>query len=86
MLFACIVGVHSGAIVAAPSAAIIGKSELAEDDSYDSHPQYSFEYAVNDDTTGDHKSQYETRDGDVVNGRVSELNYIHITFFLLLQV
>jgi hypothetical protein len=72
-LVAFVVGVHSGAIVA-PSAAIISQNnELAEDvGENDSHPSYHFEYAVNDDTTGDHKSQFETRDGDVVNGRVSK--------------
>jgi Insect cuticle protein len=35
---------------------------------YHSHPSYKFEYGVKDDKTGDHKSQWETRDGDVVKG------------------
>lgn len=68
---ACAVGVQSAALVAAPAAYISAKSELAEDAEFDSHPQYSFHYSVNDDSTGDHKSQTETRDGDVVSGQVS---------------
>jgi Insect cuticle protein len=40
------------------------------DDSHDyyHHPSYKFEYGVKDDKTGDHKSQWEHRDGDVVHG------------------
>lgn len=33
------------------------------------HPKYAFDYSVNDPHTGDHKSQWETRDGDVVKGK-----------------
>uniref|UniRef100_A0A182QF52 Uncharacterized protein n=1 Tax=Anopheles farauti TaxID=69004 RepID=A0A182QF52_9DIPT len=36
-------------------------------DHYD-HPKYKFEYGVEDHHTGDHKSQWEIRDGDVVKG------------------
>lgn len=32
------------------------------------HPKYAFNYGVADHTTGDVKSQHETRDGDVVKG------------------
>ncbi|CAG9858817.1 unnamed protein product [Phyllotreta striolata] len=35
---------------------------------YYAHPKYQFEYGVKDPHTGDHKSQHETRDGDVVKG------------------
>lgn len=35
---------------------------------YDPAPQYAFAYNVQDSLTGDHKSQQETRDGDVVKG------------------
>uniref|UniRef100_A0A182Q605 Uncharacterized protein n=1 Tax=Anopheles farauti TaxID=69004 RepID=A0A182Q605_9DIPT len=35
---------------------------------YHSHPSYKFEYGVKDPHTGDHKSQWEHRDGDVVKG------------------
>lgn len=70
-LLAIVADVYSGAIVA-PSAAIISsKSELAEDAETDSHPSYSFSYSVDDISTGDHKSQFETREGDSVVGRVS---------------
>ncbi|XP_067644823.1 histidine-rich protein PFHRP-III-like [Eurosta solidaginis] len=33
-----------------------------------SHPKYSFDYGVKDSHTGDHKSQWEHRDGDHVKG------------------
>lgn len=32
------------------------------------HPKYEFNYGVQDGHTGDHKSQHEIRDGDVVKG------------------
>lgn len=35
---------------------------------YYAYPKYSFEYGVNDPHTGDHKAQWEHRDGDVVKG------------------
>ncbi|XP_062556323.1 adult-specific cuticular protein ACP-20-like [Armigeres subalbatus] len=35
---------------------------------YYSYPKYKFEYGVKDYKTGDHKSQWEARDGDVVKG------------------
>ncbi|XP_055623334.1 uncharacterized protein LOC129766762 [Toxorhynchites rutilus septentrionalis] len=35
---------------------------------YSNHPKYNFEYGVNDFHTGDHKQQWETRNGDVVKG------------------
>lgn len=35
---------------------------------YHSYPKYKFEYGVKDPHTGDHKSQWEVRDGDVVKG------------------
>ncbi|CAH1164499.1 unnamed protein product [Phaedon cochleariae] len=37
----------------------------------DAHPQYKFEYGVQDHSTGDMKSQQETRDGDTVKGSYS---------------
>ncbi|XP_077287155.1 uncharacterized protein LOC143911927 [Arctopsyche grandis] len=39
-------------------------------DYYD-HPRYAFNYGVADHSTGDVKSQHETRDGDVVKGQYS---------------
>ncbi|XP_074030185.1 cuticle protein-like [Leptinotarsa decemlineata] len=38
------------------------------DQDYYAHPKYQFEYGVADPHTGDHKSQHEVRDGDVVKG------------------
>lgn len=38
---------------------------------YHAHPQYKFSYGVHDPHTGDHKSQYEERDGGVVKGSYS---------------
>uniref|UniRef100_A0A182X732 Uncharacterized protein n=1 Tax=Anopheles quadriannulatus TaxID=34691 RepID=A0A182X732_ANOQN len=35
---------------------------------YYAYPKYKFEYGVKDYHTGDHKSQWEVRDGDVVKG------------------
>jgi hypothetical protein len=35
---------------------------------YHHHPSYKYEYGVKDAHTGDHKSQWEHRDGDVVKG------------------
>jgi len=35
---------------------------------YYSYPKYKYSYGVDDDHTGDHKSQWESRDGDVVKG------------------
>ncbi|XP_038210908.1 cuticle protein 19-like [Zerene cesonia] len=38
---------------------------------YYERPQYAFNYGVADPSTGDVKSQHETRDGDVVKGQYS---------------
>ncbi|XP_055629672.1 adult-specific cuticular protein ACP-20-like [Toxorhynchites rutilus septentrionalis] len=38
---------------------------------FNTHPQYKFEYGVKDSHTGDHKQQWEVRDGDVVKGQYS---------------
>lgn len=37
--------------------------------SFQAHPKYQFKYGVEDPHTGDHKSQHEVRDGDVVKGQ-----------------
>lgn len=42
-------------------------AEGAHKDFY-AYPKYKFEYGVKDPHTGDHKSQWEIRDGDVVKG------------------
>ncbi|XP_061399139.1 larval cuticle protein A3A-like [Musca vetustissima] len=38
---------------------------------YESSPQYKFSYNVDDNTTGDSKTQFEERNGDVVHGEYS---------------
>ena len=58
------------AIVSPPEYA--AKSPLVSVDSlHDPNPQYSYSYSVNDATTGDAKSQEETRSGDIVRGSYS---------------
>ncbi|XP_055604481.1 cuticle protein 19-like [Uranotaenia lowii] len=36
---------------------------------YNAHPKYHFKYGVKDFKTGDHKGQWEKRDGDKVYGQ-----------------
>uniref|UniRef100_A0AAG5D722 Uncharacterized protein n=1 Tax=Anopheles atroparvus TaxID=41427 RepID=A0AAG5D722_ANOAO len=43
------------------------KGQEAPEDYY-AYPKYQFEYGVKDPLTGDHKSQWEMRDGDIVKG------------------
>lgn len=45
-----------------------------QQDDYNSHPRYSFNYDVKDPSTGDFKSQKEIRDGDLVKGQYSLLD------------
>lgn len=40
-----------------------------------SDPHYSFGYKIEDPSTGDSKSQYEIRNGDVVKGKFWPTNY-----------
>ncbi|XP_021698965.1 cuticle protein 19 [Aedes aegypti] len=54
------------AIVVSAEYHIVEEHHHHED--YHSHPKYKFEYGVKDPHTGDHKSQWEHRDGDVVVG------------------
>ena len=65
-LVGLIAAVNAGLL---PAKAIVKRN--AQVDDYDTHPQYSFNYGVSDPTTGDHKTQEETRDGDVVRGSYS---------------
>ncbi|XP_034234470.1 cuticle protein 19-like [Thrips palmi] len=55
---------HAAPVYAAGPAAYHGPD-------YYAHPKYAFNYGVNDPHTGDHKSQWEERDGDVVKGEYS---------------
>ncbi|EAT33844.1 AAEL013878-PA [Aedes aegypti] len=45
--------------------------EVEEQHEYEDYPKYKFEYGVKDPHTGDHKSQWEHRDGEVVVGSYS---------------
>ncbi|EAT37667.1 AAEL010375-PA [Aedes aegypti] len=49
-----------------------GANEEQKDDEFEheyyTYPKYKFEYGVQDFHTGDHKSQWEIRDGDFVKG------------------
>ncbi|XP_058456842.1 adult-specific cuticular protein ACP-20-like [Malaya genurostris] len=47
-----------------------GYDEIGHKDYY-TYPKYKFNYGVQDSHTGDHKSQWEIRDGDVVKGGYS---------------
>ncbi|XP_073818007.1 larval cuticle protein A2B-like [Musca autumnalis] len=44
---------------------------VKHDAHYDDHPQYNYNYDVNDEHTGDVHSQSEERDGDFVHGEYS---------------
>ncbi|CAH1982748.1 unnamed protein product [Acanthoscelides obtectus] len=56
---------HGAAIVAAPVAVAAPVHHSVD---YYAYPKYEFNYGVADGHTGDHKSQHESRDGDVVKG------------------
>ena len=61
--------VYHGAIHAAPVA--VAQKVVVKSEEYDPHPQYKFNYGVEDKVTGDSKSQVEERDGDAVRGEYS---------------
>ncbi|XP_075160641.1 larval cuticle protein A2B-like [Haematobia irritans] len=46
-------------------------AKVAAPEPYDPHPQYSYNYDIHDPTTGDIKSQQESRDGDLTKGSYS---------------
>ncbi|KAI5645293.1 insect cuticle protein domain-containing protein [Phthorimaea operculella] len=56
---------------AAPVAHYSGHEDHHVD--YHAHPKYDYSYSVSDPHTGDHKTQHEARDGDVVKGEYSLL-------------
>ncbi|CAH1644407.1 unnamed protein product [Spodoptera littoralis] len=72
--------VHAPVVHAAPVAHVIaapvevhgGHYSHGHEDYY-AHPKYKYSYSVEDPHTGDHKSQHEVRDGDVVKGEYSLL-------------
>ncbi|XP_045471973.1 cuticle protein 7-like [Harmonia axyridis] len=57
-----------GVIVEQPSYASYAPKHSVD---YYSPPKYSFKYGVSDPHTGDHKSQQESRVGDIVKGQYS---------------
>lgn len=58
---------------AAPAVAKLATPVLAKhiEEPYDSNPQYSYGYDVQDSLTGDNKQQHESRNGDLVQGSYS---------------
>ncbi|XP_072396883.1 larval cuticle protein A3A-like [Diabrotica undecimpunctata] len=51
------------------AAPVLAHGHSAQHDvDYYAHPKYEFNYGVQDGHTGDHKTQHEVRDGDVVKG------------------
>ncbi|XP_075970769.1 cuticle protein 19-like [Anticarsia gemmatalis] len=58
---------HAPALVRAP----IAYGHAAAPVEVYAHPRYQFNYGVTDGHTGDQKSQWEARDGDVVKGQYS---------------
>lgn len=62
-------------VVAAPVAAkfaapvVAAPAVAARLEEYDPLPQYTYAYDVQDALTGDSKNQFETRNGDIVQGR-----------------
>ncbi|XP_064292668.1 cuticle protein-like [Plodia interpunctella] len=62
---------HAPVAYAAPVAKVVAPVAKVAVEEYNSHPQYSFAYDVQDGLTGDSKTQHETRDGDVVQGSYS---------------
>ncbi|KAK1135506.1 hypothetical protein K0M31_000095 [Melipona bicolor] len=61
----------NGAVVPAVPAALPAALPAAKLEELDASPQYSFAYDVQDALTGDSKAQYETRNGDLVQGSYS---------------
>ncbi|EAT32783.1 AAEL009009-PA [Aedes aegypti] len=51
------------------SAQYYGEDHGHHKEEHHAHPKYKFEYGVKDAHTGDHKSHWEIRDGDVVKGQ-----------------
>lgn len=51
--------------------ALLVNNLVADTTDYDPHPQYSYGYDVQDPLTGDTKSQYESRNGNIVSGSYS---------------
>uniref|UniRef100_A0A6V7L206 Uncharacterized protein n=1 Tax=Bracon brevicornis TaxID=1563983 RepID=A0A6V7L206_9HYME len=70
MFVLTLVAIAQSALLTSPQLATIVKSEKLEDFG-EAPAQYSFAYDVQDTLTGDSKAQYETRNGDIVQGSYS---------------
>jgi hypothetical protein len=72
-IFALVACASGSPIVATPYglAAPVGAPVAIKTVEYDANPHYSYTYSVNDASTGDNKSQSESRHGDVVTGEYS---------------
>ncbi|MVT01075.1 chitin-binding domain-containing protein, partial [Devosia marina] len=57
--------------IAYAAPAPVAKAVAVADADYDPNPQYSYSYNVEDALTGDSKNQFETRNGDSVQGSYS---------------
>ncbi|XP_019875912.1 cuticle protein 8 [Aethina tumida] len=62
------IAIAAPVIKAAPIAVAAPVYKTTHDVDYYAYPKYEFNYGVADAHTGDHKSQHEVRDGDVVKG------------------
>ncbi|TMW44393.1 hypothetical protein DOY81_010530, partial [Sarcophaga bullata] len=63
---------HAGPVATVHAAPVaVAEKVVVKSEEYDPHPQYKFSYGVEDQLTGDSKSQVEERDGDVVRGEYS---------------
>ncbi|CAK9818462.1 Larval cuticle protein A2B [Anthophora plagiata] len=70
VVFLSLAVLTNGAVVPAlPAAPVVATAARLEE--LDAAPQYSFAYDVQDAVTGDSKAQYETRNGDLVQGSYS---------------
>ncbi|KAJ0179779.1 hypothetical protein K1T71_004370 [Dendrolimus kikuchii] len=68
--YECLMLLVISVVAAKPKIAVFSPAYNQAYEYYDT-PRYSFNYGVADHTTGDIKSQHETRDGDVVKGQYS---------------
>ncbi|KAG8233670.1 hypothetical protein J437_LFUL013716 [Ladona fulva] len=63
---------YAGPVVGPPViAGPVPAKAVAVDVNFDSNPQYTFSYDIQDAVTGDNKAQTETRNGDIVQGQYS---------------
>ncbi|XP_008551548.1 translation initiation factor IF-2 [Microplitis demolitor] len=74
VILAVVLTANAAVVPVAPAAQLLQPVSVAVPariEDYDAVPQYSFAYDVQDALTGDSKAQYETRNGDIVQGSYS---------------